>query len=149
MDSDVVKFYNKKIKLMIQTHPNTGTLQFLWNWISSYILPLADVYLQLFSDDSSDLTKHLQDKMDIVQWVSREKPFLRKKQSLYKEQRSSWSFLSFPPSSPGLDWWKNRPLPAYCHVPGWSNTEGGEVTHTASQKAFSHKQGYTLWKDWI
>ena len=51
---------------MIETHPSTGTVQYQWNCISSYILLLADVHLQLFSDDNSDLSKHIKDKMDIV-----------------------------------------------------------------------------------
>lgn len=55
----LINFIIKKIKLMIQIPPNTDSVQCQWNWISNYILLLPDVCLQWFSDDNSDLTKHL------------------------------------------------------------------------------------------
>lgn len=77
--------------------------QLEWIWISNYVLLLSDVYLHFFHDDNSDLTIHLQDKMDIVQWISRLKIyFLKKKQSLHKEQRCIWSFIVFPSSFSGM-----------------------------------------------
>lgn len=58
------------------------------------------MYLHFFHDDNSDFTKHLQDKMDIVQWISRFKKKIFSEEKAVFVQGEEMYLVIFCPSHP-------------------------------------------------